>query len=262
MAVSPRLVVADPDGQILDHPFLRMAGHSGPDVVAVPSEDLLRLPEGSKLFSMPGSQPVAWDPRQRTYRSVPRVQIGGRRFTCQTVAAFLPPGYTRTLLPAAAIATPPAAAAALVLHGRRLGWRGLRGGRPPDRSHGPFRRRALRRPGTAAPHEGAAQGARGQSDPRASSPAAPPNTTAWRPRTFFWAAGRRRSPSPIAATRPASVACRGSRPRPAPPPTTGFATRPPPTTWWRWRCRSSPRCPRPLSASARDARASRSSWPM
>lgn len=106
MASSPRLVVADSDGQILDHPSLRMAGRSGAEVVPVPPEDLLRIPEGSKLFTMPGSHPTAWDPKQKAYRPVPRVQIGGRRFSCSTVAAFLPPGYTRTLLPAAAYPAP------------------------------------------------------------------------------------------------------------------------------------------------------------
>ena len=106
MVASSRLVVADPDGQILDHPSLRMAGRSGAAVVSVPPGDLLRIPEGSKLFTMPGSCPVAWNPRQKGFRSVPRVQVGGRRFSCNTVAAFLPPGYTRTLLPAAAYSTP------------------------------------------------------------------------------------------------------------------------------------------------------------
>jgi pyruvate-formate lyase-activating enzyme len=95
------LVVADPKGQILDHPSLGMAGRSGPDVVEVPAEDLIRIPEGTKLFTMPGSQPNAWDGRRREFRPVPRARVGGRRFACATVAAFLPPGYTRTLLPAA-----------------------------------------------------------------------------------------------------------------------------------------------------------------
>lgn len=106
MAPEPRLVIADAQGQVLDHPFLGMAGRSGSDVIPVASEDLLRIPEGSKLFTMPGSQPVAWDPRRRAYRAVPRVQIGGRRFTCNTVAVFLPPGYTRTLLPAGRYSSP------------------------------------------------------------------------------------------------------------------------------------------------------------
>ncbi|MFI5340497.1 MAG: radical SAM protein, partial [Candidatus Methylomirabilales bacterium] len=101
-----RLVVADSKGQILDHPSLGMAGRSGPDVVEVPTEDLLRVPEGTKLFSMPGSRPVAWDGRRRAFRPVSRVQIGRRTFACTTVAAFLPPGYTRSLLPAASYPTP------------------------------------------------------------------------------------------------------------------------------------------------------------
>ncbi len=100
------MVVADSDGQILDHPHLGMAGRLGADVVAIPPEDLLAIPEGTKLFTMPGSHPAAWDPKQGAYRPVSRVQIGGRRFSCNTVAGFLPPGYTRTLLPAATYPTP------------------------------------------------------------------------------------------------------------------------------------------------------------
>jgi len=106
MTESPRLVVADPEGQILDHPYLRLAARSGTEVVSVPPEDVLRIPEGSKLFTMPGSCPVAWDPRCGTFRPVPRVQLRERGFACSTVAAFLPPGYTRTLLPAASYPTP------------------------------------------------------------------------------------------------------------------------------------------------------------
>ncbi len=97
----PKLVVADPAGQIRDHPQLHMLGRSGHDVVEVPPEDLVRIPEGSKLFTMPGSRPLAWDPRRRAMRVVHETRTGGRRFACTTVAAFLPPGYTRTLLPAA-----------------------------------------------------------------------------------------------------------------------------------------------------------------
>jgi molybdenum cofactor biosynthesis enzyme MoaA len=100
------LVIADPKGQILDHPTLGMAGRSGPDVVEVPAEDLIRIPEGTKLFTMPGSQPLAWDGRRREFRPMPRVRVGGRSFACATVAAFLPPGYTRTLLPAASYPAP------------------------------------------------------------------------------------------------------------------------------------------------------------
>jgi len=102
----PQLVVADSAGRILDHPSLGMAGRSGPDVVEVPADDLVRIPEGTKLFTMPGSRPVAWDGRRRAFRPLSRTRIGGRSFACTTVAAFLPPGYTRTLLPAATYSRP------------------------------------------------------------------------------------------------------------------------------------------------------------
>lgn len=104
----PKLVVADPKGKILDHPSLEMVGRLGTDVVEVPPEDLLRIPEGTRLFTMPGSQPLAWNRRRREFRPVTRVRIGGRSFASTTVAAFLPPGYTRTLLPAASYPTPQA----------------------------------------------------------------------------------------------------------------------------------------------------------
>lgn len=101
----PRLVVANPEGQILDHPSLEMAGRTGAEVVPVPAADLLCIPEGTKLFTMPDSRPVAWDRRRRAFRVVERVRVAGRTFVPTTVAAFLPPGYTRTLLPAACYPT-------------------------------------------------------------------------------------------------------------------------------------------------------------
>ncbi len=55
---------------------------------------------------MPGSRPVAWDGRRRAFRAVGRSRIAGRSIACTTVAAFLPPGYTRTHLPAAAYPAP------------------------------------------------------------------------------------------------------------------------------------------------------------
>lgn len=101
----PQLVVADSSGKIFDHPTLGMAGRSGTDLVEVPPEDLVRIPEGTKLFTMPRSQPIAWDPRRREFRPVRRAPLGGRSLACTAVAAFLPPGYTRTLLPAASSPT-------------------------------------------------------------------------------------------------------------------------------------------------------------
>ncbi|MCK7474572.1 MAG: hypothetical protein MZV49_15635 [Rhodopseudomonas palustris] len=73
------------------------------------------------------------------------MQIGERRFPSHTVAAFLPPGYTRTLLPGCRLPRAATPASAVVLHGRRLGWRSLRGHRRPHGPDGSLGRRALRR---------------------------------------------------------------------------------------------------------------------
>jgi len=49
---------------------------------------------------------VAWDPRRERFRTVSRPAMGGGRVAATGVAAFLPPGYTRTLLPAAEYGAP------------------------------------------------------------------------------------------------------------------------------------------------------------
>ncbi|HSH69757.1 MAG TPA: radical SAM protein [Deferrisomatales bacterium] len=90
--MSARLLVCDPDGNILDHPTLGFAGQSGTRWVPVPEEDLVPIPEGTKVFFVPDSRAVGWDPEHRR----PVVLEGFR-----AVAAMLQAGYTRTLLPAA-----------------------------------------------------------------------------------------------------------------------------------------------------------------
>lgn len=102
-----RLVVADVQGDILDHPWLELAGRLGHDVARIDAGELLRIPEGTKLFTLPKSRPTAWDPRRGSFRTLSRTRIDRRGFGCNPVAAFLPPGYTRTFLPAADYATDP-----------------------------------------------------------------------------------------------------------------------------------------------------------
>src|SRR4030067_1369519 len=96
----PRLLLSDPEGRIFDHPDLKLAGRSG-DRFAVPSPDeLVPLPMGSQLFSMPGRIPVGWDDRRHSFVSSEKVGGGKKETGGAAVAAFLPPGYIRTLLPA------------------------------------------------------------------------------------------------------------------------------------------------------------------
>jgi molybdenum cofactor biosynthesis enzyme MoaA len=96
----PRLVFANSTGTVYDHPDLAMAGKSGPSFVLPQEEELLPLPEGSQLFSMPGRFPVGWDEEQGDFVVVNEATTGPDKTPCLAVAAFLPPGYVRTLLPA------------------------------------------------------------------------------------------------------------------------------------------------------------------
>lgn len=94
-------VVADDRGEVFEHPELLLAGMNGSSVVAPDETDLIPLPEGSRLFTIPGTPPVGFERRSRrqiTCERLPRHLGGG---PAQGVSAFLTPGYTRTLLPAA-----------------------------------------------------------------------------------------------------------------------------------------------------------------
>ncbi len=96
-----RAVFADPKGKIYDHPTLEAAGAAGADPVRIPKEDLLPVPEGTRFFHLPDSRAVAFDLSLDAFATLERVPVGRRTVTPLAVACFLPPGYTRTHLPAA-----------------------------------------------------------------------------------------------------------------------------------------------------------------
>lgn len=96
----PKMVYADHKGNIFDHPELCMAGMSG-TVATLPEDiELIPLPDDSKLFTMPGMPPIAWDNRKKNFATVAELREGKRNQRIQAVAAFMAPGYLRTLLPA------------------------------------------------------------------------------------------------------------------------------------------------------------------
>ena len=97
---SPRLVFADPEGRILDHSHLKLAGRSGDRMVLPQPSELVPLPMGSQLFSLPGRVPIGWDEDMGSFISSEKSKVGRKEVDCAAVAAFLPPGYIRTLLPA------------------------------------------------------------------------------------------------------------------------------------------------------------------
>lgn len=86
----PVLLVADEHGEIYDDPRYIAAAMTGGDFVPLKPGDLIPLPEGSKFFFIPKGRPVGFNKK------------GGPIVLndAYAVAAFLPPGYTRTYLPA------------------------------------------------------------------------------------------------------------------------------------------------------------------
>jgi wyosine [tRNA(Phe)-imidazoG37] synthetase (radical SAM superfamily) len=98
--MGPRLLFADEKGQVYDHPELLAAARSG-DALLRPRGRPLPLPPGATLCTLPGRRPVGLDPATGALVVLQEVKLGRRRIVPQAVGATLPPGYTRTLLPAA-----------------------------------------------------------------------------------------------------------------------------------------------------------------
>lgn len=94
----PRLLVADPKGRVIEHPYLIATLRSGEELVA-PEEKPIPLPETGRLVHLPGRLPVGIDPETGELELVKEMKLGGRTFTPHAVGALLPPGYTRTYLP-------------------------------------------------------------------------------------------------------------------------------------------------------------------
>ncbi|WP_305046685.1 radical SAM protein [Geoalkalibacter sp.] len=94
-------VVADENGEVFEHPFLHMAGMNGMCPCLPRADELIPLPEGSRLFTLPGLPPIGYDPRRKTFSPAERLPRSWGGGAIQAVCAFMAPAYTRTLLPAA-----------------------------------------------------------------------------------------------------------------------------------------------------------------
>jgi len=94
-------VVADAGGEVFEHPDLLMAGMNGMTSRSPREDELIPLPEGGRLFTIPGTPPIGINRRTgvlETARQLPSSWGGGE---IQAVSVFMPPAYTRTLLPSA-----------------------------------------------------------------------------------------------------------------------------------------------------------------
>ncbi|MFH1349991.1 MAG: radical SAM protein [Pseudomonadota bacterium] len=96
----PHMLYADSSGHIYEHPYYRMVGFSGSLPQIVGDEDLIPMPGFSKLFFIPHCPPMGLDPSTGEYRVIQRVKMNGTFTRCHAVAAFLEPGFVRSLLPA------------------------------------------------------------------------------------------------------------------------------------------------------------------
>ncbi len=96
----PSMLYADGEGRIYDHPYYRMAGFSGDGPSDIANDDLLALPEFSKLFFIPDCPPIGLDPETGEVVAVPEAETEEGTLPCFGVAAFLEPGLVRTHLPA------------------------------------------------------------------------------------------------------------------------------------------------------------------
>jgi len=92
----PALLFADAKGNIRDCAELEMVGMSNGKFIRPALEDLIPLPEGSDLFTLPGRLPIGWDPRsdEPVLLSENPYEDGK---AIMAVAAFMAPAHTAIL---------------------------------------------------------------------------------------------------------------------------------------------------------------------
>jgi pyruvate-formate lyase-activating enzyme len=87
---SPSLVVSDGRGHVFELAEYQALGVSGENVVEIPADEWIPLPEGSQLMELPGRLPVAKD--RRSGEVVTLTETGIEKLLA--VAAFVAPAYT------------------------------------------------------------------------------------------------------------------------------------------------------------------------
>jgi pyruvate-formate lyase-activating enzyme len=87
-----KLVYADEKGQVFDHPELIGIGRAGDMLTELFDEELIPLPEGATLVSLPGTRAIGIDPESGEMQALetPYTAVG----------ALLPQGFTRLNIPA------------------------------------------------------------------------------------------------------------------------------------------------------------------
>src|ERR1051325_1858727 len=94
-----KLLFADERGQVYEHPELLALVRDG-EGAALPREKPRPLPIHASLSALPGRRPLGFDPASGRTVELESVRVGRRDIRPVAVAAVLPPGWTRTALPA------------------------------------------------------------------------------------------------------------------------------------------------------------------
>lgn len=89
----PAILFADEDGKIREFADLEMIGMSNGNFIVPSLEDLIPLPEGSDIFTLPGRLPVGWDPRSNEPVLLDENPYENGK-PIQAVAAFMAPAHT------------------------------------------------------------------------------------------------------------------------------------------------------------------------
>ena len=93
-----KLLFADERGQVYDHPELLALAGAG--AAALPLEPPSPLPAHASLAVLPGRRPLGFDAARGQVVELSEFRIGKRLIRPSAVAAVLPPGWTRSELPA------------------------------------------------------------------------------------------------------------------------------------------------------------------
>lgn len=83
-------------GEVLEYPDMIMLGRSGNNWLVPENTEMIPLPKGASLVALPGCLPVGLSSREEVFCR--EKDFKGEEITA--VAALLPQGFTRTLLPA------------------------------------------------------------------------------------------------------------------------------------------------------------------
>jgi len=97
-----QLLFADEQGRVYEHPTLLALVRDGEDPAGagLPAEEPSPLPAHASLSALPGRKPLGFDPATGSVVALAEMKLGRRMARVSAVAAVLPPGWTRTALPA------------------------------------------------------------------------------------------------------------------------------------------------------------------